>query len=84
MPLRQGKSQAIVSANIAELVRSGRTTQQAAAISYSYAGISRKGKKNMAKKKRKKKQTAAQRRASLRNLKKARRARHKRGGKRKK
>lgn len=37
MPLQNGKSKEIVSANIAELIRSGRDPKQAAAIAYSEA-----------------------------------------------
>ena len=42
MPIKKGKSKAVISENIAELVRSGRPVKQAAAIAYSKA---RKGKK---------------------------------------
>ena len=41
-PLKKGTSKAVISENIAELVRSGRPVKQAAAIAYSKA---RKGKK---------------------------------------
>lgn len=50
MPLRDGSSQKVISANVAELVRSGRPRQQAVAIAYNHAG---RGTKKMAKKKRK-------------------------------
>jgi hypothetical protein len=42
MPLKKGKSKAIISDNIAELQRSGRPQRQAVAIAYSEA---REGKK---------------------------------------
>ena len=41
-PLRKGSGKGTVSSNIKELVKSGRTVKQAAAIAYSQA---RKGKK---------------------------------------
>lgn len=45
MPLKSGKSQKTINANIGELIRSGRKPDQAAAISYSKAGKGkRKGK----------------------------------------
>ncbi len=47
MPLRKGKNKAAVSANISELVHSGRPQKQAVAIAMSVAG---KGKKKSAKK----------------------------------
>jgi hypothetical protein len=42
MPLKKGKSKAVVSENIGELVRSGRPQKQAIAIAMSEAGMSRK------------------------------------------
>lgn len=45
MPLKPGKSKAVIQANIAELVRSGRSPKQAAAIAYSNAGVSRSKRK---------------------------------------
>ena len=44
MPLKKGKSKAVVSANIRELVHSGRPVKQAVAISMKKAGKSKKGK----------------------------------------
>ena len=38
MPLQKGTSQAVISANIAELIRSGYPNEQAAAIAYKEAG----------------------------------------------
>lgn len=38
MPLQEGRSEATIRANIAELVRSGKSVQQAAAIAYRMAG----------------------------------------------
>lgn len=38
MPLARGRSQSVISRNIAELVRSGRDPKQAAAIAYDHAG----------------------------------------------
>lgn len=37
MPLKLGKSRKVISANIAELIRSGRKPDQAAAIAYDKA-----------------------------------------------
>lgn len=45
MPLKKGKSDKVISENIAELVRSGRSRDQAVAIAYSNARKSSKGKK---------------------------------------
>ena len=42
MPLKKGRSKRIISQNIAELVKSGRSVRQAAAIAYERAGKSRK------------------------------------------
>ncbi len=42
MPLREGRSKAVISANIAELIRSRRPRDQAIAIAHSKAGKSRK------------------------------------------
>jgi len=42
MPLQKGRSRKAVSANIAELVKSGRPRAQAVAIAMSKAGLSRK------------------------------------------
>lgn len=44
MPLKKGSSKAVISANIATEVRAGRPVKQAAAMAYSKAGKSRKGK----------------------------------------
>lgn len=41
MPLKQGSSEKTISENIAELIRSGRSPEQAAAIAYKAAGKSR-------------------------------------------
>lgn len=45
MPLKKGKSKAVRSANIKELVSSGRPIKRAVAIAYSEAGEKKKGKK---------------------------------------
>lgn len=37
MPLKKGKSKAVISSNISELIHSGRPANQAAAISYAEA-----------------------------------------------
>ena len=42
MPLKKGKSKKAVSANIRELVKSGRPRKQAIAISLDKAGLSRR------------------------------------------
>lgn len=47
MPIKKGKSKKIISANIAELRRSGKPTKQSVAIAYSLA---RRGKKKGKKK----------------------------------
>ena len=44
MPLKKGKSAAVKSSNIAELMKSGYPQKQAVAISYSEAGERRKKK----------------------------------------
>lgn len=44
MPLKRGKSDEVVSQNIATLKREGRPTDQAVAIAFSKAGRSKKGK----------------------------------------
>jgi len=44
MPLRKGKSKKTISANIRELVHSGRPQKQAIAIAMREAGIARKKK----------------------------------------
>lgn len=51
MPLKKGKSQAVISKNIAELVKSGYPRVQAVAIAFSNAGKSNKQKKKEVKKK---------------------------------
>jgi len=45
MPLKKGRSKATISANIGELVRSGRPQKQAIAIAYRQAGQARKAKR---------------------------------------
>jgi hypothetical protein len=45
MPLKKGSSGNTISANIAELIRSGRPSKQAAAIAYNKAGKPKKGNK---------------------------------------
>lgn len=42
MPLQKGKSKAAISANIGELVKTGRPQKQAVAIAMSEAGLSRR------------------------------------------
>ena len=42
MPLKQGKSKKVISANISELVHSGRSKKQSVAIAMSHAGKSKK------------------------------------------
>lgn len=42
MPLREGRSKVVISANIAELIRAGEPRDQAVAIALSKAGKSRK------------------------------------------
>jgi len=50
MPLRKGKSDAVVSENISELRHSGYPQKQAVAIAFSNAGRSRKRRKRKPKK----------------------------------
>ncbi len=45
MPLKKGSSHAVISANIRELISSGRPREQAIAIAYAHAGKSRRKKK---------------------------------------
>lgn len=45
MPLKSGKSDKVISWNIAELIRAGHSRKQAIAIAYDRAGIIRKDKK---------------------------------------
>mgnify|MGYP001611867031 CR=1 FL=1 len=45
MPLRKGKSQLTISQNIRKLIKEGYSRQQAAAIAYSQAGMTRKRRK---------------------------------------
>ena len=45
MPLKKGKSKKVISANIRELMHSGRPQKQAIAIAMSEAGMSRKKKR---------------------------------------
>ena len=44
MPLKRGSSKAVISANIRALINEGKPAKQAAAIAYSRARKSRKGK----------------------------------------
>lgn len=45
MPLKKGRSNKVIAANIAELIRAGHPSDQAAAIAYKEAGRSRKRKR---------------------------------------
>lgn len=45
MPLKRGKSQAVISANIAELIKSGHKKNQAVAVAMEKAGKSKPKKK---------------------------------------
>lgn len=45
MPLKKGRSRAVISYNIAELIRSGRKRDQAAAIALRKAGKARRKRK---------------------------------------
>lgn len=45
MPLQKGSSRKVIAANIRTEVKAGRKPSQAAAIAYSKAGKSRKGKR---------------------------------------
>lgn len=65
MPLRKGRSKAVVSANISELVASGRPQKQAGAIALSKAGKSRK------KRERKKTALTGRKPVGIRNRKRA-------------
>lgn len=42
MPLKKGKSDKVVSANVSELIKSGYPRKQAIAISLDHAGLDRK------------------------------------------
>jgi hypothetical protein len=55
MPLKKGKSKETIGENISELIHSGRPQDQAIAIAYKTAGMSRKKPKAIPKKHRKKK-----------------------------
>lgn len=44
MPLKKGSSKAVISANIARLIREGYPRDQAVAIAYREAGKAKKGK----------------------------------------
>lgn len=50
MPLKPGKAKATVSSNIAELIRSGRSNKQAAAIALSEAKVKQRSRKSSGKK----------------------------------
>jgi hypothetical protein len=51
MPLEEGKSQSVISRNIAELINAGHPKDKAVAIAYSKAGLSNKRKKKKSHKK---------------------------------
>lgn len=53
MPLIEGKSRAVISANISELMHRGYPQKQAIAISMRNAGVKRKGVNTMARRRRK-------------------------------
>jgi uncharacterized protein YoaH (UPF0181 family) len=72
MPLKRGRSRAVVSGNIRELMHHGHSQGQSIAIAMRTAGISKKGKK-VAHKKRKKRKTKKASSSTVRAYKAARR-----------